>query len=387
MYGSVRSIGRMVITALGVCCSTALAQPSVALRQPDAKFADPFTRVTSIREIAPNRVLVSDMMDKIVMLVDLQAGSATKIGREGQGPGEYALPATLFALPGGQTWLQDVLGRRFLPIDFDGKVGAPVRMPGATGPGLFIGLNGGGSDAQGRLYFEVPLINPAGAGGRPETPESLAIHRWDRSSTKLDTVAWLGNPKDNIETQQSGGRARVTIGAGKVFAPAEAWGVAGDGAVARVIPSPYRVVWYVNGRATAGAVVPYQPIKVTDADKREVIEQRKKAKPMMIAMGPGGQRAAPPPNVQLPEPEFAETKPPFTGPGSVLVTPSGEVWVLRTRSAGDETPVYDVFGRSGAIVRRVTLNPRSKVIGFGERSVYVVRSDEDDLQYLERYRQ
>ena len=49
-------------------------------------------------------------------------------------------------------------------------------------------------------------------------------------------------------------------------------------------------------------------------------------------------------------------------------------------------PSYDVFDGAGTLVRQVTLRPRSRVVGFGNGTVYLVRLDEDDLQYLERYR-
>jgi hypothetical protein len=37
-------------------------------------------------------------------------------------------------------------------------------------------------------------------------------------------------------------------------------------------------------------------------------------------------------------------------------------------------------------VRRVTFPEKSRLVGFGEGTVYTVRTDDDDLQYLERYR-
>jgi hypothetical protein len=70
----------------------------------------------------------------------------------------------------------------------------------------------------------------------------------------------------------------------------------------------------------------------------------------------------------------------------VLVMPAGEVWVERTRQADDPTPVYDIFDGAGKLTGLATLRPRSRVVGFGRGAVYVVRIDEDDLQYLERYR-
>ena len=84
--------------------------------------------------------------------------------------------------------------------------------------------------------------------------------------------------------------------------------------------------------------------------------------------------------------EWPETLPPFTGNDAVQMTPEGQVWVQRVKSAGDKTPSYDVFDGTGKLVGAVTLRPRSRVAGFGKGTVYVVRTDEDDLQYLERYR-
>jgi hypothetical protein len=91
------------------------------------------------------------------------------------------------------------------------------------------------------------------------------------------------------------------------------------------------------------------------------------------------------PQIKIPEPEWPATIPAFTGGDAVQITPEGEVWVERTRKASDRTPRYDVFDRTGRLTGQVRLRPRSRVVGFGKGTVYVVRSDEDDLQYLERF--
>jgi hypothetical protein len=70
---------------------------------------------------------------------------------------------------------------------------------------------------------------------------------------------------------------------------------------------------------------------------------------------------------------------------AVVVAPGGEAWVLRTRPAGDKVPTCDVFNKAGALVKKVALNPNSRVVGFGKGTVYVARTDEDDLQWLQRY--
>lgn len=361
------------------------AQTVVRLMKPDAHFSEPFTQLTAIRELPNRKVLATDRQDKIVQLIDFASGAAVKVGREGQGPGEYAMPGALIPQPGGKTLLQDLLGRRYLEIDPDGKTGTTVPFPTTgAGPGGMIAMFGTQlADAQGRIYFQPPPFNP----GSQAQPDSVPILRWDRARSAIDSVAWVGVPKSSVSTSGGRGQVAIRIGGGKVFEPQEAWGVAADGSVARVMPAPYRVIWYpaTPGAPVAGAEIAWTPLKVTEADKQEVIEARKRMRPMMVAIGEGGRQRPPANAPPMPEPEFAETKPPFAGNSAVLVTAEGEVWVQKSQPAGAANPLYEVFDRSGKLVRKVTLNPRSRVVGFGEGTVYVARMDEDDLEYLERY--
>jgi hypothetical protein len=378
----------LVLSAvLGLSGSALAAQTPVQMSKPDASFPEPFSRLSGVRELPSGKVLIADRQDKVVQVLDLASGSATKVGREGQGPGEYALPMGLFAMPNGETWVNDLLGRRFLVVDAQGKPGKFVQLPSTgAGGGMVMMGTGGGTDATGRYYHQAPPINIADPSG--PSPDSLAILRWDGVKPAMDTVAWVIGPRANVQSS-GGNRIAFRVGGGKVFTPQESWGVAADGSVARVIPNPYRVVWYPAGgtKGVAGTVQAYSPLKVTEADKKEYTEQqRRNPQGMAIRIGGGGGTARNIAPGDLPPPEFEDTKPPFSGPGSVLVAPEGEVWVRRTQPAGTKNPVYDVFDRSGSLVKKVTLNPRSVVLGFGKGTVYVVRSDEDDLQYLERYR-
>jgi hypothetical protein len=374
-----------------VAVSPAAGQAKVALSKPDVESAESFTMITSVRELPSGKVLLSDIRDKVVQLIDLTAGTMTKVGREGQGPGEYGLPRGLYALPSGETLLFDMMGRRLLTIMPDGKPGPIVDMPrppaSADGrPAMMFGFTDfRGVDAQGRLYLQGSPFGPDGS-----TVDSVAIMRWDRVKPTMDTVGFVKNPPGS-SASGSRGRMEVRIGGGKVWSPAETWDVAGDGRIARVIPSPYRVVWYAAGKPSAGPTQPYSPIKVTKAEKDAYLEARRRSPPMMITIGGGGgtRTTSTGGGPSLPEPEFEETMPPFVGgPGgaAVLATPDGEVWVARTRPASDKIPTYDVFDRTGALVKKVSLNPSSRVVGFGKGTVYVARTDEDDLQYLQRYK-
>jgi hypothetical protein len=48
-------------------------------------------------------------------------------------------------------------------------------------------------------------------------------------------------------------------------------------------------------------------------------------------------------------------------------------------------PTYDIVDGQGKVFERVELPRRTKLVGFGAKSLYVVRLDEDDLQYLQRH--
>src|ERR1041384_6480461 len=178
-----------VTSAAGAQQRAALARPAAGpqqrapLARPDAESKESFTRISAVRELPSGKVLVADMQDKVVQLVDFAAGTATKVGREGQGPGEFSLPAALLPLPNGETLLYDIMARRFLTISPEGKPGGIVEMPrpaaavqGTVGPIVAFGMNDvRGVDAQGRIYFQGSPFSPTGG-----TADSVAILRWGR---------------------------------------------------------------------------------------------------------------------------------------------------------------------------------------------------------------
>lgn len=387
----------------GVTTSLPAQQPQ-PIGRPLLEYAEPFSTVTGLRELSDGRVIVSDAREKLIQLIDLRANRATKVGREGSGPGEYAVAGPLFALPNDQTLLIDLGNLRFLRIGADGKPiesVAPPQLPtpepaagGARvqGPGGLLGrlFNPRAVDAQGRLYFQPMVFS---IGDAPPA-DSVPIIRWTIGSSRVDSVGWVRVPPSAAPTVTrvgGGTQVRATFGgaAGNVvWGPAETWNVAPDGRIARVSPEPYQVTWFgTNRRGSAGPAVPYTPIRVTEADKEDYRERMRSAPRQMISIGGAGvsTSSAPPPQVQMPEVTFAETMPPFWQQTSVVVSPDGEVWVLRTRPARDKTPVYDVFDASGRLARKVALPVDTRLVGFGKESVYLVRRDADDLEYLQKY--
>jgi hypothetical protein len=376
----------LLVTSSGLAHPLSSQQPQ-PIGKPLVEFPEPFSAISGIRELSDGRVVVTDRRDKIVQILDFKSGTAKAVSREGSGPGEYALPSGALPMPNDQTLIVDLLNQRFLLIGPDGKPGETIPMPSLGGVAGGMGMSFArpqGSDAQGRLYFQGTSVQMGG----PPAADSVPVVRWTPGGTTIDTAAWVVGPRTSVSSS-GGGQMRVTMGMPMVFAPQEAWGVTPDGRVARVTPEPYRALWYaVGGKMTPGPTVPYTAPKVTEADKKAYRERQRANPPTMIMMtrgGASGNNATSMPAASLPEPEFAETKPPFAGAASVLVSPDGEIWVNRSRPAGDHTPVYDVFDSAGRLVRKVTLPREHAVTGFGKGSTYVVRTDEDGLQYLVRY--
>ena len=102
---------------LAVLPDLASAQGAVRkLTKPESEFSEPFSNVAAIRELRDGRVLVADTKDKILQLVDFKLGNATKVGREGSGPGEYGLPMQMVGIQGDSSIVFDPINSRYLTI-------------------------------------------------------------------------------------------------------------------------------------------------------------------------------------------------------------------------------------------------------------------------------
>ncbi|HUQ81678.1 MAG TPA: hypothetical protein VM076_11090 [Gemmatimonadaceae bacterium] len=383
----------LAAAALLFALPAAAQAPLKTLTKPDAEYAEPFTQINGVRELRDGRVVVSDVREKTVQLVDFKAGTATKIGREGSGPGEYAMPLALLAIPGDTSLLYDPLNRRFLLIGPDGKAGkfAQYEDDGA-GPIRISRVRY--TDTRGRLYSAGAGFS-FGANGAPTSSDSAPILRLDRATKKADTVAYIKIAPVSVSTSGGGQNVAVRAGGGNPFVSTDDWAVTPDGRVAIIRTKDYHVDWYApNGQKISGPAIAYEKVRVTDDDKKAFRERRANGAGVSIAfgqrVGPGGvtqgANVPPPTNIQLPEPtDWPDVKPAFTG-NAAFAAPNGQVWVLRTRAAKDKIPTFDVFDQTGRVVSRVALPAETRLIGFGNGTVYVARSDEDDLQYLQRYR-
>ncbi len=393
-------MNRLFLTAsLVAVASPALAQniPTRTLSKPDAEYSEPFTQIAGVRELKDGRLVVIDPRDKTVQVVDLKAGTATKLGREGSGPGEYGIPMRLMPLPSDTTAIVDMLNNRLLLINPDAKVGGFVDLnvpPPAGGRGGGMVMMGGqipsAADAKGRMYIQGSPFRMTENG--PQSSDSVPMVRWDRASGKRDTLAWLRLPAGANQVSSRGGRGNqqvmVRMGGGPPFTGADQMLVAPDGRIAIVHHDPYSVEFVSEtGQRTRGQPIRYDRLRITEGHKQEWRDRQKTATGMQMTVDNNGRRSAtvgPAGQTQDPETWGGEYMPPFLT-GALNVSNDGYLWVLRTGPAGQPL-TFDVIDRAGNLAQRVVLPKRSRLLGFGNGAVYIARLDEDDLQYLQKHR-
>src|SRR5688500_1941086 len=149
----------LAIIAAGPAALSAQNPPLRTISKMDLEYAEPFSCISGFRELSDGRVIVSDAREKTLQLIDLRTGATKKIGREGQGPGEWSTPMALLALPGDTTLLNDPQNNRFLTIHPDGSTGRELQVNLSGTGGRITIPRPRGVDRMGRLYFEGSAFN------------------------------------------------------------------------------------------------------------------------------------------------------------------------------------------------------------------------------------
>jgi len=165
----------------------------------------------AVRELRDGRVIVSDLLAKGVSLVDFRTGSATAIGREGQGPGEFAFPTGLVPLPGDTTLLVDPGQRRFLKIAPDGKPVGTVPFP--------EGLNGIVTVRGAELFLFGANIAPLPTVSTHFIPDPMRtrklLMRAEEIRRLIGKVEQRGYTLVPLNLHYSKGRIKLEVGLGR----------------------------------------------------------------------------------------------------------------------------------------------------------------------------
>ena len=368
----------------------------LVLRTPEVEYAEPFSALAGVRELTDGRVLVSDRTEKSIQLLDLARGSARNVGREGGGPNEFRIPGPVFALPGDSTAVFDMGSMRYLIVAPDGSVAGTFSTADPGEPDMRTMLPARAVDGSGNLYlFDRGMTLGVPGGGPPQPADSGTVLRFDRRSRTLTPIAKVAVPRAEVRSEGSSNERRVMVRMGNPFAAQDEWAAGHDGRIAVVRHDPYRVEWLApSGQRVTGPTVPVERLPLTERDKQEYRERMQSGGGVRMAVtmerGGGGSSSSASmgpatTSMRVPEPsDWPEFKPPFLA-NAAVVAPDGRLWVQRTVPAG-AAPRYDVFDSFGRPAGSVTLPAGTRLLGFGRSSAYLVRTDADDLQYLQRYR-
>lgn len=360
--------------------------PTERFEVADAVSTHGFTQVSGVRELEDGRLIVVDRLDRLIHLLGADLAHLREIGRQGQGPREYLAPDAVHALDGDRTAVYDGPQGRFLIIGRDAssaEVFTPQRT-GSVGPARFM-------DRSGRLFALGLPVARDDAGRATHMADSAAVQRWDPTTGLWDTLAFVPVAIDPGQELVLGVPRSVAARDRVVFRPVPVWTISQDGTLAIVRPHPYGVeLVQPDGVRRRGEPVRFEPIPVSEQHKeawRDAVQT-----PRVATLVPLGERrrAGERSRVEVTtfpyqEPrEWAETLPPFLG-GAARFAPDGTLWVERTTEVGRES-TFDVFDRGGQLRRRVLLPPASRLVGFGNRALFVVVKDEFDLEYIQRFR-
>lgn len=348
--------------------------PRVSLRPANATLEAEFVGLTSLREIADGRIIVTDGRAQTLYLADFSTGRAEQLGRKGRGPAEWLNIGILRATQGDSSILPDWGNQRWLLLAGARIVGIVPSDHPAVGP---RGQSLAGADRFGHaLFIHSPPMRP---GTRVFTRrDSNAVVFVDRRTGHADTIAQIRERPHRMDVVMDGdGRVRSYMPRStEPNAQAEQAVLFNDGWLAIVRLEPLRVDWRApNGAWTLGRPLPLRPEPVDAAERREMERRRAEARAEARKYG-------------LPTPsalDFPTTLPIYTAALGSRQTPEGRLVIGRTPSARIPNARYLVINRRGTIDGELTLGARERLLGFGARSVYVLFEDDDDIQRIRRH--
>ncbi|MGH7555656.1 MAG: hypothetical protein ACREMQ_21865 [Longimicrobiales bacterium] len=366
------------LTATYVSASGARAQGDVVreLSKPDVVLGEPFSLVRGARELPDGRLIVTDWLEQRLAVIDFSRGAIVDRAKIGAGPTEIRLPGGLFPFRGDSTLLVDVGNGRLAVLDGEGRI---VRTFAPPAPAA---ASPSGVDGAGRLYFAIQAWHT----DQPLPGDTVEIAVVDAGGGSPRAVARVHGITHPPSSGPHGPRVPFVV-----FARQDAFAVASTGRIAVVRGGDYSVEWIQDGRVVAkGPAHPARPVAASSADRTAYVRQFLQSSPMSGRGEDGGLGHTPAEMITdaavanvVRNTSFAETLP-FVRPGDVRIDTSGRVWVGRWVRAG-ERRIYDIFDGMGGKVGTVRLAEGRQLLAVGRRHAYVIHTDDDDLQTLERY--
>jgi hypothetical protein len=347
----------------------------VTLAKPNATIEEPFSEAGGLAELRDGRVIVSDRIERTYSVADFRNRQRRTIGRNGIGPTEYQIPFGPIRWRGDTLLGYDPQNRRLLKIIEDGAVVGSFSFPAPRLGGINSFSPPRGVDPSGHIYWDAPIMQM-----------EPVVERLQQARI----VRWMPGADSAVEAQRFADHGdfehRFRY---RAIPQTDAWVVAPDGRIGILSAAEYRLRWYRNGEVVeTGPRVPFTPTRLTSAE-RDAFRARKSLEPMSGASSTGSPTAMPLMGIErartsFPDSIFPEVMPPFEA-GGALLAPDGDIWVKRTGTARETSARVDVLDASGRPRGVVRLPPHTKLLALGKEAIYLINTDDNGLQTLERY--
>jgi hypothetical protein len=332
-----------------------------------------FSLLRGARELGDGRLVITDWLEQRLSVIDFERRTVEDRGRLGAGPEEFRLPGAILPFRGDSLLLVDVGNGRLAVLDGNAQIRRSFvpAHPAATSPG--------GADARGNLYFTIPpwLADP------PLADDSVSLSRIEAATRQITPVVLV---RGNAMLTTPAPQPRVPF---VIFAPQDSWRVTQSGRIVIARGGDYSIESiesdgvHRRGPSHAGRARP-----VTMAERRSYVRRFLAGSPIGgrgsegLTLAPAEQMSDPFVDGVVQASTFGETLPHFAA-GELWLDAFERLWVGRT-VADRERRLYDIFDRGGNRITTVRLGMDRHLLTVGQSHVYVVITDQDGLQTIER---
>ncbi|MEZ4379073.1 MAG: hypothetical protein R3B35_12395 [Gemmatimonadales bacterium] len=346
---------------------------------PTLRLHVPFSRVGDLLPIGEEQLLVTDVLERELLLINLETQSRVAVGNQGGGPGEWRNLSRLLRGPAGSAILVDAGKRAIHQISTDGRLRSSIPWP--VVPGEPVGGVPIGADAQGAMVVR-------GSGfGETGPLDSVQLSRWEPATGLLIPLASVPNPARSDQAVAASGGLVLRRGSGRPMESRELLVALPDGGVARILPAPFRVDQLdTRGMVKIGDELDFQRVPVSRADRQAWRDGQERQSTSVGSINGGGQA------VRLPAPsirdeDFPATLPPFLANARVISDPEGRVWIPRVMPAGSRVQDWDIVVPGAGRVGVAEAGIGSVLMAVTSSAIFLVRVDEaTGLQYVEKHR-
>lgn len=368
----VRSLSALVCV---LACGPTAPPAGQPLSGSFAQLRDGFTFIASVRELSDGALILVDTRESRIVRLRFDSSGALDVGRRGDGPAEWANAYPLFPLGRDSSLLVDQAARRWL---------------------LFVGTS-----IQRAIPTESPLhelvrdfvIGAASSGDvlsilRPRVIADMHRDKTDSIPLTLasltgavDTVAMLRDaPADVVTAQTDDGRVVPRGISRPAFSVGEEAAIFRDGWIAIARLEPFRVDWLLPDRTIRfGEPIEMREVRLDQREKDAYLSRNAEIISGLENVMPEIRTA-----LMRRFTEFPSSIPPFEA-SALIAGADGCLYIRRTPLGALNLPRFDVVDRSGRRRSTFTLDANERLVGVGDRGVYVASKDSDDVEWLRQY--